>query len=70
VRSGARESHTWISEDRVERGGGGSGGAGGVVFGADGGGRCERTLVFREGRAVDQDWSGDAGFCKRFARRR
>jgi len=70
AKSGSQESHTWATEDRVARGGGGSGGAGGVLFGADGGGRCERTLVFRAGRVVDQSWSGDAEFCKRFARRR
>lgn len=70
AKSGARESHTWVTEDRVMRSAGDAGGPGGVIFGADVGGRCERTLVFRAGRVADQNWAGDAGFCKRFARRR
>jgi hypothetical protein len=70
VKSLAQENHTWISEERAMRSGVG-GGAGGVIFGASGGdGRCERTLVFRDGRASSEDWSGDPEFCKRFSRRR
>jgi len=69
AKSGSRESHTWTTEDRVARSSGGAGGAGGVIFGADVGGRCDRTLVFRAGRVVDQNWAGDAALCKRFARR-
>jgi len=71
----ARDSHTWLSEDRPpERGAVSPGaGAGGAIFGAGSPGapvRCDRTLMFRDGRAVDENWTGDPGFCKRFARRR
>jgi len=49
----------------------GSGGVGGAFFGAESDKvqRCERTLVFRQGRAVNENWAGDPAFCKRFARR-
>ena len=71
VKSGELDSHTWIGEERATRAGGGGGGAGGVIFGASGEhGRCERTLVFRDGFAVGGDWSGDPEACKRFAKRR
>jgi hypothetical protein len=69
VKSGSRDNHTWTTEDRVARSGG-SGGAGGVVFAADGGKRCDRTLVFSQGRVVNENWAGDPGLCKRFARRK
>jgi hypothetical protein len=51
-------------------GGGGVGvGIGGVIFNPSGSAvRCDRTLVFREGRVVEQDWNGEPDFCKRFAR--
>ncbi len=71
----ARDSHTWLSEDRPpERGAVSPGaGTGGAIFGAGSQGaavRCNRTLAFRDGRAVDENWTGDPEFCKRFARRR
>lgn len=69
-KSGSQEKHTWVSDERIERAGSGYGGAGGALFGAGGGGRCERTIIFRSQRAVDESWSGDAEFCKRFGRRR
>lgn len=59
----------------VGRGGGHTGvgvGVGGVIFGGGPGEvtvRCERALIFRDARVIDEDWSGDAEFCKRFARR-
>jgi hypothetical protein len=68
----AKDSHTWLAEDRpppqAQRAGGGVGGA---LFGAESGKvqRCERTLVFRDGRVANENWAGDAVFCKRFARR-
>jgi hypothetical protein len=86
VKASGQENHTWVTEDRLPRGGsgvfggvgvgsGGRGvgvgvGVGGAIFGASGEPvHCERTLVFREGRAVEEDWSGEPEFCKRFARR-
>jgi hypothetical protein len=86
VKASGQENHTWVTEDRIQRGGGSGvyggvgvgGGRGGVGVGVGVGGvifnpsgetvRCDRTLVFREGRVVEQDWSGEPAFCKRFAR--
>jgi hypothetical protein len=76
-----RDAYTWISEGAVSRGAlwpsigifGGSGGVGigtGVTV-APGGGelvRCERTLVFRNGRVVEQNWQGPAEYCSTFRR--
>jgi hypothetical protein len=86
VKSGSQENHTWLTEDRLQRGGSGvyggvGAGRGGVGVGVGMGGgaifgpggdrvRCERTLVIRDARVADEDWSGDAEFCKRFARPR
>jgi hypothetical protein len=90
LKSGSQENHTWVSDERLQRGasgsgvyggvgvgrGGGGGGVGGVIFGVGGGSgteavmRCERALVFRDGRVIDEDWTGDQDFCMRFARRR
>jgi hypothetical protein len=36
VKSGSQENHTWITEDRVERGGGGTGVFGGIGVGRGG----------------------------------
>jgi hypothetical protein len=58
------DSHTWLSDDRLQSAGGGMGG---VLFPAA---RCDRTLAFRDGRVVDERWAGDAAFCTQFARRR
>lgn len=74
--------HTWVSEATQRRGTvfpsiglfGGSGGIGGVGVGATVGpggvglARCERTLVFRNGRAVEQTWLGDGDYCGSFRR--
>jgi len=88
VKSGGQENHTWVTDDRMPRGGpdvyggvgvgvgvgrGGVGvgvGSGGAIFGSSGEPvRCERTLMFRDGRVADEDWTGEPEFCKRFARR-
>jgi hypothetical protein len=54
---------------------GGSGGVGfgtGVTMGPGGGGseiaRCERTLIFSNGRVVDQTWQGPSDYCAGFRR--
>ena len=74
--------YTWISESVGTRGrvspsigiGIGSGGAvgigTGVMFGSAGGEpvRCERTLIFREGRVADQTWQGPREYCNTFHR--
>ena len=68
----ARDSHTWVSDDRVAQAQRSGGGTGGVIFGAPEGAapRCERTLVVQDGRVVREgDWNGAPEFCKRFARR-
>ena len=74
--------YTWISESVGTRGrvspsigiGIGSGGAvgigTGVMFGSAGGEpvRCERTLIFREGRVAEQTWQGPQEYCNTFRR--
>jgi hypothetical protein len=76
--------YTWVSEGAGTRGGKvspsigigiGSGGGGvgigtGVMFGSGGGEpvRCERTLIFREGRVAEQNWQGPAEYCGSFHR--
>jgi hypothetical protein len=75
--------YTWESEGTVPAGGGffpsigifgGSGGVGvgtGVTLGGGGGGefaRCERTLIFRDGRVAEQTWQGHPEFCSQFRR--
>ena len=68
----AKDSHTWLSEDRVPQAQRLGGGTGGVVFGAPEGApaRCDRTLTFRDARVLDQSWKGNPEFCKRFGRPR
>lgn len=76
-----REVHTWRSETSERRGRvfpsigifGGTGGVGigaGAAVGPGGAAvlRCERTLVFRDGRVIDNTWSGDADYCAGFTR--
>ena len=78
-----RDAHTWVSESVASSRGsfwpsigifGGSGGVGfgtGVTMGPGYGGelqRCERTVFFENGRAVDQTWQGPADFCSSFRR--
>jgi hypothetical protein len=73
--------YTWVSDGTGTRGrvspsigiGIGSGGVGvgtGVVFGSSGGEplRCERTLIFRDGRVAEQKWQGPAEYCDSFRR--
>jgi hypothetical protein len=56
-------------------GGGGGGGGGGVGVGVGfpfgttvNPPICERTVTFQEGRLVDQNWTGDPGYCRNFKR--
>ena len=73
--------YTWVSESVGTRGrvspsigiGVGSGGVGvgtGVMFGSGGGEpvRCERTLIFRDGRVAEQNWQGPPEYCGTFHR--
>jgi len=41
-----------------------------VTMGSGGGepARCERTLVFKDGRVVEQTWLGSAEYCSTFRR--
>ena len=77
-----RDVYTWVSETVTSRPAffpslgifGGSGGVGfgtGVTMGGGGGGelsRCERTLIFSNGRVVEQTWNGPADYCGSFKR--
>ena len=80
---GGGTAHTWVTDGGYAGGGGVMpsvgvfGGSGGVAVGTSvifgGGGsvepvRCERTLVFRDDRVVDQTWLGDSSFCSKFRR--
>ena len=52
--------------------GGGVGFGTGVTFGGGAVGsellRCERTLIFKEGRVSEQTWQGPPDFCSSFSR--
>ncbi len=76
-----RDVYTWVSDStapgpsvRPSIGifGGSGGGIGigtGVTFGSGGGGepvRCERTLIFKDGRVNEQTWQGPTEFCDTF----
>lgn len=72
-----RESHTWVSEGTISRMmpsisifAGNSGGVGAEVSPQPGGSlyRCERTLLFQDGRVVGQTWRGDGDYCSTFVR--
>jgi hypothetical protein len=77
-----RQVYTWLSESVTSRGSvrpsigvsAGSGMGVGVGIGVTSGpGRdahvtCERTLIFRDGRVVDQSWFGPADYCATFRR--
>jgi len=80
--SSGGQAYTWVSESTTSRGavwpsigifGGGGGvgvGAGATVGpGSTGLVSCERTLVFRDGRVVDQRWQGDPQYCAAFQRK-
>jgi hypothetical protein len=74
--------YTWVSEGVGERArvspsigigmssGGGVGIGTGVTFGSGGGEpvRCERTLIFRDGRVAEQKWQGPSDYCDTFRR--
>jgi hypothetical protein len=80
--SDGRDVYTWVSDSVGSRGsssvgfgvGGGRGvGVGigtGVMFGSGGGEsvRCERSLVFKDGRVDEQTWQGPAEYCRSFGR--
>ncbi|TMH90048.1 MAG: hypothetical protein E6H42_15200 [Betaproteobacteria bacterium] len=80
--SDGRDVYTWVSDSVGSRGnssvgfgigGGRGGGVGigtGIMFGSGGGEsiRCERTLVFKDGRVDDQTWEGPAEYCRSFGR--
>jgi hypothetical protein len=80
--SDGRDVYTWISDSVGSRGnssvgfgigGGRGGGVGigtGIMFGSGGGEpvRCERTLVFKDGRVDEQTWQGPAEYCRSFGR--
>ena len=77
-----KDVYTWVSETVTSHPAffpslgifGGSGGVGfgtGVTMGGGGGGeltRCERTLIFQNGRVAEQTWNGPAGYCGSFRR--
>jgi hypothetical protein len=79
-----RQTHTWVSQDAPLRAPGpsvgvgvfGGSGGGGVGVGASfpfGGSvgpatTCERTLTFKEGVLVEQNWTGDQAYCRFFKR--
>ncbi len=70
-----RDVYTWVSESAGTRGrvspcGGGIGIGTGIMFGSGGGEsvRCERTLIFKDGRVDEQNWQGPAEYCRSFGR--
>src|ERR1051325_9228457 len=81
--SDGRQTHTWTSQEGPVRAGGPSVGVG-VFGGGGGGGVavavaipsgttftppiCERTVTFQENKVVDQNWTGDPGYCRYFKR--
>jgi hypothetical protein len=82
TRSDGKDSYTWVSEGVAYRAGGPAVGVGvfgggvsgvgvGVGFpfgGSTSASQCERTLVFNEGRVVEQNWIGPADYCASFRR--
>ena len=81
--SDGRDVYTWVSDSVGSRGsssvgfgigGGRGGGVGigtGIMFGSGGGepvARCERSLVFKDGRVDEQTWQGPAEYCRTFGR--
>jgi hypothetical protein len=76
--SDGRNAYTWRSEalDRTIGAYPSTGvgmGSGPAPVGTDaimGGTRsvCQRTLIFEDGRVVDQNWEGSPEYCSRFAR--
>ena len=81
--SDGRDVYTWVSDSVGSRGsssvgfgigGGRGGGVGigtGIMFGSGGGepvARCERSLIFKDGRVDEQTWQGPAEYCRTFGR--
>lgn len=73
----SRESRTWVSEGQLSRlvpsigiFVGSGGGVGAEVTPQPTGPlkRCERTLVFQDGKVVEQTWTGDDNYCSTFIR--
>ena len=68
--------HTWVSEDirratpsaGVIFGTGVSGIGARMPFGAGEAVRCDRTLVFRDGRVAEASWAGPYDYCSAFRR--
>ena len=81
--SDGRKAHTWVNEVNRSRGEfypsvGIFGGSGNVGVGVGVGTsypfgrelmRCERTLVFGEGRVAEQTWTGPDEYCETFKKR-
>lgn len=81
--SDGRPAHTWVNEINSSRGQfypsvGIFGGSGNVGVGVGVGTsmpfgnelkRCERTLVFSEGKVVEQIWAGPDDYCETFKKR-
>ena len=81
--SDGRPAHTWVSEVPTSRGEiypsvGIFGGSGNVGVGVGVGTsfpfgrevrRCERTVVFTDGKAAEQTWAGPPEFCESFRKR-
>ena len=66
--SDGRDVYTWVSDSVGSRG---NSSVGFGIGGGRGGGesiRCERTLVFKDGRVDDQTWEGPAEYCRSFGR--
>lgn len=72
-----RESRTWVSEGQLSRivpslgfYFGSSSGIGGEITPQPTGPlrRCERTLIFQNGKVVEQSWEGDDNYCSTFVR--
>jgi hypothetical protein len=80
--SDGRQTHTWTSQkDRFARGALRSASACSAVRRRRGRRRrrhsvrttvnppiCERTVTFQENKVVDQNWTGDPGYCRYFKR--
>lgn len=81
--SDGRAAHTWVNEINTSRGQfypsvGIFGGSGNVGVGVGVGTsypfgselkRCERTLVFSDGKVAEQTWTGPDDYCDTFKKR-
>jgi len=61
-----RDVYTWMSESSISRGGVSPS----IGFGVGSGEpvRCERTLIFKDGRVEEQTWQGPDEYCRDFRR--